>query len=77
MSVIRRDDQARAARIFGDAERIANSIADEFWKVSALRGIAQAAAAADPGRAARLLDYAERAACSVAEEPGKSFRHSG
>jgi TIR domain len=40
-----RNDPGRAARLFTDAERIANSITDEYWKAAALRDIARALAA--------------------------------
>ncbi len=35
-------DPGRTARLLADAERIADSITDEFWKASALSNIAQA-----------------------------------
>jgi hypothetical protein len=51
-----RNDLARAARLFADAERIANSIPDESRKVSVLSRVAQALAAADPDRAERIAN---------------------
>jgi glycogen debranching enzyme len=39
-------DPDRAARLFTDAERIANSITDAFWKARALIDVAKAVAPA-------------------------------
>ncbi len=68
---------ARVARLFADAERIASSITDESSKASVLSGIAQAAAAADPGRAARLFADAERIASSITSESWKAVALRG
>ena len=57
-------DPDRAARLLTDAEGIAGSIPDEGSKYWAMRGIAGALAATDPGRA-------ERIATSI---PGKSAK---
>ena len=44
----------RAARLIGDAERIAQSITNKYWKASALAEVAAALAATDPDRAERI-----------------------
>ena len=67
-----RNDLARAARLFTDAERIANSITNESSKAWALSGVAKALAATDPDRAARLLADAERIANSITDESSKA-----
>jgi truncated hemoglobin YjbI len=46
--------RARATRILGDAERIAQSITDEFSKAEALAEVVRALAATDPDRAERI-----------------------
>jgi hypothetical protein len=66
------NDPARAARLIGDAERIANSIASESEKARALSVVAAAVAATDPARAARLLGDAERIANSLTDEYKKA-----
>jgi predicted glycoside hydrolase/deacetylase ChbG (UPF0249 family) len=55
-------DRDRGARLFTEAERIAQSIAGEALKAHALAGVAQALAATDPDRAERLLTDAEHLA---------------
>ena len=72
-----RSDLARAARLLADAERIANSITDEYSKASALSGVAKALAATDPDRAARLFADAERIANSITDESSKASALSG
>ncbi len=67
-----RNDPARAARLLGDAEHIANSLTSDYAKASALSGVAAAAAATDPGRAARLLGDAERIANSITRKLEKA-----
>jgi Caspase domain len=69
-----RNDPARIIRILTDAERLAQSIADEFLKGPAIAGIARAMAATDPARAARLGAHAERLAQSIAR---KKLRQTG
>ena len=64
-------DPGRAARLFADAERIANSIITAVPKAAALSSVAQALAATDPARAARLFADAERAANSIPDKSGK------
>jgi phage gpG-like protein len=49
-------DVSRVIRLLADAERIANSITSEFWKASALSGIAAVLAATDPDRAERIAN---------------------
>jgi glycogen debranching enzyme len=49
-------DPDRAARLFTDAERIANSITDAFWKAGALIDVAKAVAPTDPDRAERIAN---------------------
>ena len=66
-----RADRARATRILGDAERIAQSITFESWKVPALVRVAGAVAATDPDRAARLSADAERIAQSITDKDRK------
>jgi hypothetical protein len=44
-------DPDRAARLLGNAGRIANSLTDESAKASALSGVAEALAATDPASA--------------------------
>ena len=51
-----RSDPRRAARLFADAERIANSITEQSAKASALSDIAAALAATDPDRAERIAN---------------------
>jgi len=55
----------RAARLIGDAERIAQSITNKYWKASALAEVATALAATDP-------DRAERIARSITSESSKA-----
>ena len=59
-------DPGRAARLAGDAERIANSITDKDAKAWALSGVAEAMAATDP-------DRAERIANSITSESAKAL----
>lgn len=47
-------DPNRAGRLITDAERIARSITGESSKASALSGVVQALAAADPNRVERI-----------------------
>jgi hypothetical protein len=49
-----RGDPGRAARLFADAERTAQSITDEYWKAGTLCELAEVLAATDPGRAERI-----------------------
>jgi hypothetical protein len=49
-----RNDPGRATRVLSDAERIAQSITDEYEKAAVLASIAKALAATDPDRAERL-----------------------
>jgi hypothetical protein len=56
----RQSDPDRVARLFDEAERIANAITDMGDKAEALSCVAAAATAVDPDRATRLLDMAER-----------------
>jgi hypothetical protein len=65
-----RDNAARAARLFEDAERIATSITNESSKASALSGIAQAVAAIDPDRAGCIV-------ASITDEYYKAVALSG
>lgn len=67
-------DPARAARLFRDAERLANAITDEYWKAAALRDVARIIAATNPDRAERLSRDAERAASAITDEREKGFR---
>jgi hypothetical protein len=55
----------RAARLIGDAEQIAQSITNRYWKASALAEFAAALAATDP-------DRAERIARSITSESSKA-----
>ena len=55
----------RAARLIGDAERIAQSITNKYWKASALAEVATALAATDP-------DRAEHIARSITSESSKA-----
>ena len=55
----------RAARLIGDAERIAQSITNKYWRASALAAIAAAVAATDP-------DRAEHIAQSITSESSKA-----
>ena len=55
----------RAARLIRDAERIAESITNKYWKASALAEIAAALAATDP-------DRAEHIARSITSESSKA-----
>lgn len=63
-----RGDPGRAARLFADAERAAQSITDEYWKAGTLCDLA----ATDPDRAARLIADAERTARSFTDEDAKA-----
>src|SRR4029077_5961154 len=47
-------DPDRSARLFGDAERVARSIRDEYDKAYPLSDLAEALAATDPDRAERI-----------------------
>jgi TIR domain len=67
-----RNDLAWAARLFGDAERIANTLTDETDKAYALSTLAAAVAATDPGHAARLIADAERIANTITDENEKA-----
>ena len=62
----------RAARLLTDAERIANSITDEYRKVWALSSVAKALAATDPDQATSLLTDAERIANSITNKSSKA-----
>jgi hypothetical protein len=66
-----RIDVTRVARLLADAERIANSLADEDLKAETLRRVAEALAATDPDRA-RLLADAERIANSLTDKEWKA-----
>jgi serine/threonine protein kinase len=55
----------RAARLIDDAERIAQSITNKYWKASALAAVATALAATDP-------DRAEHIARSITTESSKA-----
>ena len=55
----------RAARLIGDAERIAQSITNKYWKASALAEVATALATTDP-------DRAEHIARSITSESSKA-----
>jgi TIR domain len=59
---VSRSDPGRAARLFDDAERIANAITTMSDKAQALGYVAAAVAAVDPGRATRLFDEVDRVA---------------
>jgi hypothetical protein len=59
---------ARSARLLDDAERVADSITDNYFRAYSLTEVAQALAAADPARATRLVDQAERLLESVTDE---------
>jgi hypothetical protein len=61
------DVRADGNAFLTDAERIAQSIDDDYWKARALAAIAGALAATDPDRAARLITAADRAAQSLGE----------
>ena len=63
-----RTDRARATRILDDAEGVAQSITDQYFKASALAEVAGALAATDPDRAARLSADAERITQSITDE---------
>jgi hypothetical protein len=54
--VVAVSDPARAARLLGEAERIANFLTDESAKGSALRDLAVAVAVRDPDRAERIAN---------------------
>jgi hypothetical protein len=47
-------DPDRAARLIADADHIARSITNEYWKAKALAEVATALAATDPDRAERI-----------------------
>jgi TIR domain len=66
------DNAARSALLLTDAERIANSLTDEYEKAQALSSVASAVAVSDPRRAARLADEAERIANSLTDEQRKA-----
>jgi capsular polysaccharide biosynthesis protein len=63
-----RGNLTRAIRLFEEAARVANTIADEYWKAVTLSGVASGMVAADPDRAARLFSSAERIAYSIDNE---------
>ena len=54
------------------AERIANSITNEFWRAAGAGRVAAALAATDPDHAARLLADAERIANSITDASSKA-----
>jgi hypothetical protein len=58
-------DSGRVVRLLADAERIAQSITDDYQKAIALADVAGTLAAIDPHRAARIISEAERAARSI------------
>ncbi len=75
----------RAARLIGDAERIAQSITNKYWKASALAEVATALAAIDPDRAehiarsitsesSKATALAEVAAALAATDPDRAER---
>jgi len=68
-----RDEDARVARLFADAEHTARSIPGSSPKARALASIAGALVAIDPDRAARLFADAERAAQSLTDGPWKAL----
>jgi serine/threonine-protein kinase len=80
-----RNNQARAARLITDAERIARSITSESSKAKVLAEVAAALAATDPDRAERIARsitsespkakvLAEVAAASAATDPDRAAR---
>jgi hypothetical protein len=64
---------ARATRLLDDAERVADSITDDYFRAYSLTEVAQALAAADPARAIRLVDQAERLLESVTDESQRRY----
>ncbi len=66
------DVRADGNALLTDAERIAQSLTNDYWKAIALASIAGALAATDPDHAARLIADAERAAQSLTDDSSKA-----